>query len=79
MNKQYSKEEFERRLDLVCRDFALRGWFAESVWASASQNAEDCLVDCEGYSREGAFNDQSDLFIYYFRASMEGFAEEAES
>ena len=72
MNTQYSKAEFERRLDLVVDDYPLVAGYA----ACASQNAQDALVAREGYSREEAFNDQSDLFIQYFGASMAGFAEE---
>jgi hypothetical protein len=76
MNKQLSREEFERRIDAVVADYPQ---VPESRWACAGQNAELCLVDVEGYDSEDAYNDQSELFIEYFAMSMAGFAEDLEN
>ena len=75
MNKQYSKEEFDRRLEAVVAEYPQVAKRA----ACAYQNAEDSLVDVEGYDSEDACNDQSELFIEYFAMSMEGFAEDLEN
>ena len=75
MNKQYSRKEFDRRLEAVVAEYPQ---VADKA-PCASQNAEDSLVDVEGYNSEDAFNDRSELFIQYFAASMWGFAEDAEN
>ena len=41
----------------------------------AALNAEQALVECEGYSRWEACIDRSQEFLDYFAMSLEGFAE----
>ena len=72
MNKQHSREEFDRRCDAIIVDYPQ---VADRA-TCASQNAQLSLVEVEGMSQEDAENDMSDLFVEYFAASMAGFAEE---
>ena len=72
MENQLSEDEFDSRCDAVLADYPEVAHRANC----AAQNAEQALVQCEGYSAEEAANDLSELFIHYFSASLAGFAEE---